>query len=318
MGLNFAFGEFDEKDLIADMHRCMEQGVNMIDTARHYRGSEAIIGRFLKEWQGEPIFLASKVEAVWPSDNSGWGIPNPLEIAYPRGSLIEGVEGSLRDLQVERLDLMQLHQYWAQYEDGYWLDELQELKAQGKIAQIGISIPDHRHDQAISIVKSGAIDSVQTIVNIFDPLAFDSLIPICQSQGVAVIARCVLDEGGLTGFLTPDTTFPEGEFRARYFNRGPIDEYIRRVDALRAYIPEYAGSLAELAIRYVLTHPGVTTATVSMHIAEHAQENIRSAAAGALPDALFDDLRRYHRWLINLWEDTYFPWEERALSATRR
>lgn len=318
MGLNFAFGDYSEKELIAAMHQCMERGVNMIDTARHYTGSELIIGRFLKEWSGDPLFIASKVEAAWPETNSGWGIPNPLEVAYPRGAMTEAVEASLRDLQIEQLDLMQLHQYWAQYEAGYWLDELEELKAQGKVAHVGISIPDHRHDQAISIVRSGTIDSVQTIVNVFDPLAFDSLIPICQEYGVAVIARCVLDEGGLTGFLTPDTTFPETEFRSKYFARGPLSEYLRRVEALRSYIPAYADSLAELAIRYVLSHPGVTTATISMHIAEHAEDNICSAAKGPLPDALFSDLRRYHRWLLNLWEETYFPWNERAVAETRR
>ena len=318
MGLNFAFGEFEEKDLLTSMHECMEMGVNMIDTARHYGESEAIVGRFLKEWQGDDLYIASKVEAQEPCPNRGWGIPNTLDVAYPRGSTTRSVETTLSELQVDCIDLMQLHQYWAIYEEGHWLDELVALKEQGKIRHIGISIPDHRHDQAISIVRSGVIDSVQTIVNIFDPLAFDGLIPVCEQNSVALIARCVLDEGGLSGFLTPGIRFPEGDFRNSYFSPDRLDEYLHRVEKLRSYIPEYADSLPELAIRFALTHPGVTTATVSMHVQEYAKANIAAAARGPLPEELFDDLRRYHRWLVNHWEETYFPWESKLLESTVR
>ncbi|NIB38210.1 aldo/keto reductase [Pseudomaricurvus alkylphenolicus] len=307
MGLNFAFGSFDENTLIDGMNQCADRGINMIDTARIYGDSERIVGRFLKQWQGERPFIATKVSPDESGPNSGWGIPNPMEIAYPKGSVTQSVEASLQALDIDCIDLMQLHQYWAQYENEYWLEELLTLKKQGKIRHIGVSIPDHRHDQAIAIVRSGLVDSVQTIINIFDPLAFDSLIPICRQQGVAVIARCVLDEGGLTGLLTPDTQFESSDFRDGYFSSGPLPEYLRRVEALRAYIPEYAESLTELAIRYVLSHPGVTTATISMHVTEQAMENIAIADKGALPQQVFDDIRRHHRWLLNLYERKYFP-----------
>ncbi len=291
----------------------MERGVNIIDTARLYGQSEEIVGRFLKEWKGDEILIASKASPDDSGENTGWGIPNPLSKAYPKGAVTASVEKSLRALDVDTIDLMQLHQYWAQYETGYWLDEMLTLKQAGKINHIGISIPDHRHDQAISIVRSGMIDSVQTIINIFDPLAFDSLVPICQENNVAVIARCTLDEGGLTGFLTPETKFSKDDFRENYFTAGPLNEYIRRVKALEEYIPAYADSLPELAIRYVLSYPGVTTLTISMHIAEHAMQNISSAEKGPLPKAVFEDIRRHHRWLINLYEPKYFPATARNL-----
>jgi methylglyoxal reductase len=118
------------------------------------------------------------------------------------------------------------------------MDELQALKQSGKARAVGVSVPDHRHDMVISLVESGLIDSVQTILNVFANEPLDTLIPICQARGVAVIARCILDEGGLTGFLTPDLQFPSGDFRHGYFDwTVPRRAYIAKVDALRPYIP---------------------------------------------------------------------------------
>ncbi len=106
-----------------------------------------------------------------------------------------------------------------------------------------------------------------------DPLAFDSLVPACQENNVAVIARCVLDEGGLTGLLTPETTFEEKDFRSDYFEAGPLTEYVKRVEALEQFVPEHADSIVELAIKFALYHPGITTANISLHIKEHADQN---------------------------------------------
>lgn len=243
-------------------------------------------------------------------------MPNPIDIAYPKGSVTESVESSLRRLDIDTIDLIQLHQYWSQYEDGPWLEELAVLKDQGKLRHIGISVTDHHHDQAISIVRDGLVDSVQTIVNIFDPLAFDSLIPLCHEKRVAVIARCVLDEGGLTGFLNSDTTFDELDLRDDYFDRGPLDEYMRRVSDLEQYFPHYADSLAELAIKFALYNPGVTVINISMHIPEYADENIRTVSKTPLPDHIFQEIRKRHRWLVYLYEGKYFPKEGEEVSAT--
>ncbi len=316
MGLNCAFGQFEERYLINSVLHSLEQGVIFIDTARTYGESEEILGKALKEWKGEKPFISSKAAPSASPTNAGWGIPNPIEIAYPRGSVTRSVETSLRLLDIETIDLMQLHQYWSQYEDGPWLEELHHLKEQGKIRHIGISLTDHRHDQGISIVRSGLIDSVQTIVNIFDPLAFDSLIPLCHERQVAVIARCVLDEGGLTGFLKEDSTFDELDMRDDYFERGPLTEYMRRVAELEQYIPEYADSLAELAIKFALYHPGVTVVNISMHIPEYADENIATASKPPLPDHIFDEIRKQHRWLVNLYEGKYFPADGEQVSST--
>ncbi len=311
MGLNCAFGNFAENDLIKSIHHTLDQGVNVIDTARAYMDSEKIVGKALKSWSGDLPFIASKAIPSEAPNNPGWGIPNPADIAYPEGSIRKSVETSLMTLNLDTIDLMQLHQFWGQFHDeGTWMSELQDLKQEGKIKHIGISIVDHRHDGALSIVRSGLIDSVQTIVNIFDPLAFDTLIPACQQSNVFVIARCILDEGGLTGMLAHDTKFDPGDFRADYFEHGPRSEYIKRVERLKQYIPEHAESLAELAIRYAISHPGVSTACISMHIPKFANENIKSIAKGPLPENIFQEIRRNHRWLHNLYEGKYFPNEQ--------
>ncbi|MFC5703976.1 aldo/keto reductase [Cohnella faecalis] len=305
MGLGGEFGNFSENDLIRSVLTSLDKGVNLMDTARNYGDSERILGLALREWKGEKPFIASKVQS---KDQNGWGGPVPVESAFPKGWLRESTEISLRQLGVETIDLMQLHQYWPHWDDvDYWMEELLQLKQEGKIRGIGISIPDHRHDMALSLVKSGAIDSVQTIFHIFDPLALDCLIPICQANNVAVIARCILDEGGLTGFLKPDTEFGEGDFRKTYFEYLPREIYIERVERLReAYIPKYAETLAELAIKFVLHHPAVTTALSSMHVTKYAEENIAAADLTPLTDEIFLEIRRYHRWVRNFYETKYW------------
>jgi aryl-alcohol dehydrogenase-like predicted oxidoreductase len=214
---------------------------------------------------------------------------------------------SLKALSVDTVDLVQMHQYWPIWDaEGYWLEELARLKEQGYIRFIGLSLPDHRHDLATRIVQTGQIDSIQTIVNIFDPIAFDSLVPLCQQANVAVIARCILDEGGLTGFLTHETKFEEGDFRQRYFDALPRELYLERVERLRSYIPRYANTLTDLAIRFVLSHQGITTAITSMHIPAYADENIAAADLPPLPEAVFEEIRRHQRWVRNFYEAHYW------------
>lgn len=207
----------------------------------------------------------------------------------------------------EKLELIQLHLYWANWGvEGYWMEELQMLKDSGKADFIGISIPDHRHENALVMVNSGLIDSIQTIVNIFDPYAYDSLIPLCQEKKIALLARCVLDQGGLSGFLTSDTQFDERDLRKVLFSKEVREEYITRVNALKQYIPIYASNLTSLAIKFVLAHPGVTSALISMHIEKFANENIAVIDEPPLPEPVFQEIRIHHRWLKNLFDKVYW------------
>lgn len=306
MGLGGAFGTFDEAEGIRAVLRFLEQGGNFIDTARHYGISEIILGKALKQWTGEAPFIATKIQSHGP-DNTRWAIPKKVDTVFPKQLIRQNLETSLQALGVDYVDNLQLHLYWPNWgTSGYWLDELQALKAEGKIGSIGVSLPDCRADVGLPLIMSGAIDSVQLIYNIFDPTPLDCVIPICQQANVAVIARCVMDEGGLSGFLTEDIQFETQDFRKTFFEEVPRSLYIERVNALRQFVPEHAGSLAKLALKFVLKHPGVTTAISSMHIEKFAQENIEAAAEPELSDDVFYELRTKHRWIRNFYTKKYW------------
>ena len=123
---------------------------------------------------------------------------------------------------------------------------------------------------------------------------------------MAVLARCVLDQGGLSGFLTPNTRFEEGDLRKELFSEEIREEYIERVNALQQYIPAYASGLTALAIKFVLAHPGVTSALISMHVEKFANENIAVLDEPPLPEAVFQEIRMHHRWLKNLFNKVYW------------
>jgi methylglyoxal reductase len=300
MGFAGWFGPVDDAQAVRSLHAALDLGVNVIDTARAYGRSEQIVGAGLRTWSGPEPFIATKIQPRGPQHQ--FGAPAPVEDVYPKGWVTESFETSLLELGLDHVDLIQLHLYWPTWgHDGFWMDELQALKQSGKARSVGISIPDHRHDSAISLVQSGLIDSVQTILHIFGSEPLDTLIPICQDNQVAVIARCILDEGGLTGFLTEDAEFPPGDFRHGYFDwTVPRRAYMVKVDALRAYIPQHATSLAALGVKFATHHPGVTTAITSMHVEEHARMNAAAIDEETLSEELFWKLRTSHRFEVNL------------------
>lgn len=299
-GLGGVFGPFDKTEAIDAMHAAWDRGVNLIDTARHYGPSEGIIAEAIQTWSGPAPFIATKAECIGPLVQ--WGMPVPVEQCFPPGHITREAETSLRTLGVDTIDLFQMHLYWANWGvEGFWLDELEALVSSGKVRAIGVSLPDQRHDMGLPLVLSGRIHSVQTVFNLWDPTPLDCFIPLCAENKVAVLARCVLDEGGLSGTLTMDTEFGAGDFRAKYFDMGPRETYIAKVDALRKFVPEHAGSLAALALKFVLKDPGVTSALVSMHVRKFAEENMRALEEAPLSDEVFEDLRRHHRWIRNFY-----------------
>ncbi|AZG47540.1 aldo/keto reductase [Gordonia insulae] len=306
MGLSHWFGTPDESAGTTAIHRALDSGVTLIDTARAYGPSESLVGRALRGWTGEMPIVATKVESLGPRRR--WGMPVDVETVFPRGQVRASAELSLKELGLDRLDLLQLHLWWPTWGlTGHWMDELTELKDEGLVDSIGVSLPDHRSDVALGLVTSGLIDSVQTIVNIFDPLALDALVPLAHSHGVAVMARCVLDEGGLTGAITADTAFPAGHYLDGYFDATlPRDVYLDKVEALREFVPEYAPSLAALALKFVTQAGGITTALTSMHQPEHAVANIAAVEGPDLPDDVFDTIRTRHRFIKNFNNATHW------------
>lgn len=301
MGFAGWFGESDDSEWIAALFAALDAGVNLIDTARAYGRSEEVLGRALAQWGGEAPFVATKIEQI-SGNNLPWAIPVAPEICFPPGHIRASAETSLRTLGLDHVDLIQLHVWWPTWDlDGHWMQELQALKGDGLAAAVGVSIPDHRSDMALPLVASGLVDSVQTIINVFDPLALENLVPACVANGVAVIGRCTLDEGGLTGFLTDDLVFDDEDYRSRYFDDTvPRSVYRGKVAALEPFVPRAASSLAALAIKFALHDPGVTSALVSMHVQEYTEANVAAVDERPLSDGDFYELFTSHRWIKNL------------------
>jgi methylglyoxal reductase len=306
-GIAGAFGAIDRRTAVRSLLTYLEAGGNLIDTARVYGESEARVGQALREWTGEPPLVATKVLTHGPRE--GWGRPLPLEVTFPRGSIRRSLEESLRTLGLEQVDLLQLHLYWPTWGvDGDWLDELHALQRSGKVAKIGVSLPDYRHDLGLELVASGAIDSVQTVVNIFDPRALDCLAPCAASHDVALLARGVLDESGLTGCVDETTEFAADDFRREFFTARSRREYVERIDELRRFVPGTAPSLAALAIGFVLSQPQVTSAIVSMQTEELVRMNMALLDVEPLPREVLEILGTRHRWTRNFFERLY--WED--------
>jgi methylglyoxal reductase len=297
-------GSFDDAEGVRAILAYLERGGNFIDTARAYGNSERIVAKALKHWQGPRPILATKVLSHGPQRR--WQTPVDVNTVFPPGSIRRSAEDSRRELDVDVIDLLQLHLYWPTWGiTGHWLDELHSLRDAGVVRSIGVSIPDFRHDIALPAVLGEIVDSVQTIINLFDPLALDCLVPIASRHQTAVIARGVLDEGGLTGAIDRSTVFADDDIRRIYFATEHRDEYMRRLAALQAYVPALAKSLAALALRFVTSSAGVTTAIVSMPQERYVHENADALDEPPLPAAIIEELCSRHRWVRNFFEPAY-------------
>jgi aryl-alcohol dehydrogenase-like predicted oxidoreductase len=179
-----------------------------------------------------------------------------------------------------------------------WRRGIETLKASGKVKHFGISINDHQPGSALSLIETGMIDTVQVIFNIFDPTPAAELLPLCAARNIGVLARCPLDEGALTGAITEETVFAPGEFREMYFGGDRKRQVVERVAALSADLADVPGSLAEIALRWVLSHPEVSSVIPGMRQVKNVEANIAASERGPLPAEVMERLRR-HAWAKN-------------------
>jgi aryl-alcohol dehydrogenase-like predicted oxidoreductase len=294
----------DDAESMRALDRAMDVGVDFIDTALGYgRGhSEALVGQAVRERGGEgAIFVATKVPPknfVWPAQR---GVP--VSQCFPPGHITACAEKSLYNLGLERIDLLQLHvwqdEYLDQRETG-WAEALLKLKQQGKVRFLGISINDHDPGSALRAVESGLFDCVQVIYNVFDQSPEAELFPACRQRGVAVIARVPFDEGGLTGKITPETTFPAGDWRHDYFQGDRKREVYERAQAIGKEMGDEAASLPELALRFCLSHDAVTTVIPGMRSVKHVDANVAAADGRRLSAGLRERLKT-HAWVRNFY-----------------
>jgi aryl-alcohol dehydrogenase-like predicted oxidoreductase len=277
------------------LQQAVDQGCNFFDTAWAYGEghSERLLGQLLRDNQDKKLYTATKIPPKnfkWPSRRSF-----SLDDCYPPDHIEEYVNRSLENTGSESLDLIQFHTWEdAWLEDDRWSKKIDELKSQGLIRAAGISLNRWESWNGVKTVRSGLVDAVQVIYNIFDQDPEDELFPACQEMDVAVIARVPFDEGTLTGTLTLDSRWPAGDWRNSYFVPENLKASVERAERLRPLIP--AGmSMAEMALRFILNHPAVSTIIPGMRKPEHVANNLAASGAGPLPDELHTSLRA-HRW----------------------
>jgi aryl-alcohol dehydrogenase-like predicted oxidoreductase len=261
-----------EDESIRALHRAIELGINFIDTARGYGESERIVGKVVREHRGDPLYVATKV----PPKNGIWPAPSGLDPSetFPGDHIRASLETSLRVSGLDHFDVLQFHVWSDEWlGKGDWLETINDLKKEGKIRFFGVSINDNQPESVLGLVRSGDLDTVQFIYNIFHQAPEEQLLPACLQYGVGAIPRVPLDEGALTGQITIETTFPEGDFRNGYFRGDRKAEVVEHVDALTADLGITPDQVAEVALRYVLSQEAVSTVIPGMRTVQNVERN---------------------------------------------
>jgi aryl-alcohol dehydrogenase-like predicted oxidoreductase len=290
-------GATDDESLAA-LRQAVDLGVNFIDTALAYGDghSEMLVGRMARE-AGRKIFIATKVppkNQLWPA-RPGIGI----EKVFPYSYIMKSTEQSLKNLGGEQIDLQQLHVWnpeWLDRDD--WRRAAEELKRSGKIRAFGVSINDHDPDSALDLIKTGLIDTVQVIYNIFDQSPERNLFPLCIERNIGVLARVPFDEGALTGTIREDTRFEPKDFRAIYFRGARKKEVVEHVTALQRDLGD--ANLPQTALRFCLSHPAVSSVIPGMRRTRNVVANTEASDLGPLDPATLEIVRRH------AWEKNYY------------
>jgi aryl-alcohol dehydrogenase-like predicted oxidoreductase len=285
----------DDDESRESLQLAVDLGCNFFDTAAAYGDgrSERILGHLLRDNPDKRLYAATKVppkNRQWPSRR---GVP--LDDVFPSDHIRASVEQSLVNLGTSRIDLLQFHVWeddWAI--DDRWQRDVDDLKREGLILGMGISINRWEPANAVRTMMTGLIDAVQVIYNIFDQAPEDELFPMCRELGIAVIARVPFDEGSLTGTLTKQTTWPAGDWRNTYFVPANLGPTVDRVDQLKPLVPD-GSTLPEMALRFVLSNRDVATVIPGMRKRRNVEANVGAVEKGPLGQALIAELRD-HRW----------------------
>ena len=285
----------DDEQSIKSLQHAVNLGCTFFDTAWGYGSghSEKLLAKLVKANPDKKLFTATKIppkNMIWPSRREF-----SLDDCFPPDHIEKYIIKSLKNLDSESMDLIQFHTW----EDGWvnddrWAKKMGELKDQGLIRSVGISINRWEPWNGVSAVKSGLIDAVQVIYNIFDQNPEDELLPACEEMDVAVIARVPFDEGTLTGNLTLDSAWPEGDWRNTYFVPENLQSSVEHAEALRPLIPEDM-TMPEMALRFILNSKTVSTIIPGMRKLPHVEANCAASDAGPLPEDLHTKLCA-HRW----------------------
>jgi len=299
IGQTMWIGADDDESLRA-LRRAIELGVDFIDTALGYGNghSEELVGQVVRD-SSETVHVSTKM----PPKNMQWPAQAGVHAdeAFPGDWIVECTERSLRNLGLETIDVQQMHVWSDEWVgQGDWLETIETLKRDGKIRFFGVSINDHQPANAIELVRSGVVDTVQVIYNVFDQSPEDALFPAVEEANVGVIVRVPFDEGALTGRITPDTEFPEGDFRNNYFRGDRKAEVWERVQAIARGLAIATPELPEHALRYCLSQPAVSTVIAGMRSVRNVEANAAAVDNGPLSSRELETLRE-HRWVRNFY-----------------
>jgi aryl-alcohol dehydrogenase-like predicted oxidoreductase len=285
----------DDEQSLRSLQAAVNLGCNFYDTAWGYGEghSEGLLGKLVKANADKKLYTATKIPPknfIWPSRREF-----SLDDCFPPDHIREYVEKSLENLDLPSVDLIQFHtweDHWV--EDARWVKEMDALKAEGLIEAVGISINRWEPWNGVKAVKSGLIDAIQVIYNIFDQNPEDELFPACDEHDVAVIARVPFDEGTLTGNLTMESTWPEGDWRNTYFVPENLKSSVEHGEALRPLVPE-GMTMPEMALRFILGNKTVSTIIPGMRKLPHVKANIGTSDGVLLNQELMSELKK-HRW----------------------
>jgi aryl-alcohol dehydrogenase-like predicted oxidoreductase len=285
----------DASEIKEALDHAVDLGCNFFDTAWGYGEgkSEQVLAQLLKRFNNKRLYAATKIPPKnfkWPAQPS-----YTLEECFPASHIIEYTEKSLKNLSVECIDLQQFHVWndgWATQDE--WKQAVEKLKKDGKINHIGISVNRWEPDNVLNTLKTGFIDAVQVIYNIFDQGPETNLFPLCRQLNVGVIARVPFDEGSLTGTLTKETVFPKDDWRSTYFVPENLIPTIDRVDALKSLVPP-GMTMPEMALRFILSNDDVHTIIPGMRKMKNVTSNMSSSDGKKLDQALCSKLKT-HRW----------------------
>jgi aryl-alcohol dehydrogenase-like predicted oxidoreductase len=285
----------DDEESLRSLQHAVDLGCNFFDTAWAYGEgrSEALLGQLVRANPQQRLYTATKIpprNKTWPSRREF-----TLDDTFPPEHIEQCVHESLAHAGLESFDLMQFHVWedsWV--EDDPWAKKMEELRSQGLFSAIGISINRWEPANGVKAVRSGLIDSVQVIYNIFDQSPEDELFPACHEMNVAVIARVPFDEGALTGRLTKESTWPEGDWRNTYFVPENLIPSVDRAEKLKEILPADM-TLPEMALRFILSNSDTSTVIPGMRKLSHVASNIAASDSGPLSAELLTELRK-HRW----------------------
>jgi aryl-alcohol dehydrogenase-like predicted oxidoreductase len=294
------WGDQAESDSLEALKTAIDAGVNFIDTAAGYGDgkSERIIGEFLKGRE-EKVFVATKTPpapGIWP--------PSPYckwQDRYPESYLRENIAERMECLGTDKIDLLQLHTWTRAWNsDPKPFEILQQMKDEGLLGAVGLSTPEHDQNCVIELMRSGLIDSVQVIYNIFEQEPAAQILPVAQETGTAIIVRVIFDEGSLTGKYSADTIFPDGDFRQGYFAGDRIGRAAARADVIKEDIADTGLTLPQAALKWGLMHPAVSVVIPGMRNAAQAAANCAVSDLPDLSPELMQRLQR-HNWRRAFW-----------------